>query len=261
MEINTIIFINRIIKSLSYRLSRKLLKFSLPVEYPDYCIKKLLQNLSINLIIDVGANKGQFRDLVRDAGYKNLIISFEPLLDAYKILKKKSVKDKFWIIWENIALGDSIKTERFHKTRNSVSSSIFPPLGIKDSNTSSGKYLKDIEIVDFYDVKVVTLDSIAKSIKEIAKGFYNNLSIHLKIDVEGYEKLVLLGSENFLSDVLSISLELSLQPLNKNASTYDEIVSYLKEKGFSIWSIDRGYTSERGRCYQIDLIFIREELL
>ena len=155
MAIKIIKFITRILKSFSYRISRRLLNFSLPVEYPDYCIKKLLQNLSINLIIDVGANKGQFRDLVRDAGYKNLLISFEPLVDAYKILKNKSVKDKLWIIWENIALGDSIKTERFHQTRNSVSSSIFPPLRNKDNNKSSDKYLKDTEIIDCCDVNLV----------------------------------------------------------------------------------------------------------
>ncbi len=251
----------KIIKSISYRISRKLLMFSEPKEHPDFCIKSLINNLPINLILDIGANKGQFRNLIRSSGYKKLIISFEPLLDANNFLRQRSKKDNFWIIWDNIAIGDSLKRQKLFKTKNSVSSSILPPMGLKENEQINKKYNKGTEIVDSYEVKVATLDSLSKEIKKIAKSFYSDLFIHLKIDVEGYEVFVLNGAEKFLNQVSSISIEISLDPLNKDAFTYDYVIKYLESKGFMLWSIDRGFTSEIGKCYQIDTLFIRKNLV
>ena len=44
----------------------------------------------IDLILDVGANEGQFAQGVRDHGYRKDIISFEPLSNAHSVLLKKS---------------------------------------------------------------------------------------------------------------------------------------------------------------------------
>ena len=47
-----------------------------------------LNEKKINYILDVGANNGQFVEQLRFYGYKEDIISFEPLLSAHEKLKK-----------------------------------------------------------------------------------------------------------------------------------------------------------------------------
>lgn len=66
---------------------------------------ELIFNNKINLILDVGANQGQFALNMRKLGYKEKIISFEPLSSAYNILYNHSLKDDNWIAL-NFALGN-----------------------------------------------------------------------------------------------------------------------------------------------------------
>ena len=40
-------------------------------------LRKLLAKLDINCVIDVGANRGQYGLVLRQLGYKGLIVSFE----------------------------------------------------------------------------------------------------------------------------------------------------------------------------------------
>ena len=47
---------------------------------------------NIECILDIGANIGQYAEYLRQIGFKNDIISFEPLNDAYEILKTKTKK-------------------------------------------------------------------------------------------------------------------------------------------------------------------------
>lgn len=51
---------------------------------------------SIDTIIDVGANDGQFAHEVRDRGYAGSIISFEPIREVYGKLAERFANDPLW---------------------------------------------------------------------------------------------------------------------------------------------------------------------
>jgi FkbM family methyltransferase len=57
-------------------------------------------------VFDVGANAGQYALLLRHLGYKKAIISFEPIPDTARKLRKLAAKDKQWFV-EEIALEDA----------------------------------------------------------------------------------------------------------------------------------------------------------
>ncbi|MFI4963330.1 MAG: hypothetical protein ACHP6H_05685, partial [Legionellales bacterium] len=59
----------------------------------------------INVVLDVGANTGQFGSRLRELGFKGKIISFEPILAEYQDLNKKTVNDPLWQAI-NIGLGN-----------------------------------------------------------------------------------------------------------------------------------------------------------
>jgi hypothetical protein len=73
---------------------------------PEYQLYKSLENFKIDLVLDIGANEGQFVSELRSVGYKDKIISFEPLSDAHEISAEKSRQDDAWIVHERCAIGD-----------------------------------------------------------------------------------------------------------------------------------------------------------
>jgi len=49
-------------------------------------LKKLLDLKKINVVLDVGANEGQFSHELKVIGYKGYILSFEPVNKVFNIL-------------------------------------------------------------------------------------------------------------------------------------------------------------------------------
>ena len=95
----------------SYRLI-SLRKFSGVWEQQH--LKRMLHDYGVDCVFDVGANYGQYAQMLRrKANFKGLIISFEPIPDAAAILRKLSANDPLWII-EECALSKSNGTQTFN---------------------------------------------------------------------------------------------------------------------------------------------------
>ena len=85
-----------------------------------------LRNFNIDLIMDVGANVGQFALALRSVGYTGNIVSFEPLTSAYAELCKVASQDKKWQVYKRCAVGHFDGEIQINIAGNSVSSSILP---------------------------------------------------------------------------------------------------------------------------------------
>ncbi len=206
---------------------------------------KLIREKKINVIIDVGANSGQYASLMRDYGYKETIISFEPLLDAYNKLKKLANND---LLWEtrNYALGNKNERAFINISGNSYSSSILDMLDAHVESEPQSKYIGQQEI------GIKRLDEIFEELCNVS----NN--IMLKIDVQGFEKEVLQGASNSLKSIDVVQLEMSIVPLYKDEMLFCEMIKYLKDLGFELFSLENGYfNSTTGQLLQVDGVFRR----
>ena len=76
-------FINNILKLFNLQIN----KITLSNNF-NYYIVQTLKHYKIDLVIDIGANEGQFAQNIIQYGYKNKIISFEPIKNIYEVLKK-----------------------------------------------------------------------------------------------------------------------------------------------------------------------------
>ena len=218
--------------------------------YPDFDLvrrMKIVNQYHINTLIDIGANAGQYAVNMRKIGYCGKIISFEPLKSAFAELKKNSSKDNNWIV-NNYALGNENAESRINFGSNSFFSSILNmlPTVIKSAPEAVFTSQEEIEI---------------KKIDTVFNSFCTKKdSVMIKIDTQGYEKNVLEGATESLKNIKIIQIEMSLVRLYENEMLFLEVINYLYDKGFQLFSLENGFSdSTTGRLLQVDGIFVQKE--
>lgn len=217
---------------------------------PSAQLISALKIADINLVFDIGANKGQFCRQIRNSGYCGEVVSFEPLTSARTELIKASLDDEKWFIHEQSAVGDLDSKININIAGNSFSSSVLPMLDSHSSAAVKSAYIGTEE------VPICKLDSV------LPQYLKSNSNIFIKIDTQGYEWQVLDGSTKALKHASGVLCELSLVPLYEGQHLWREVIDRLELEGFILWAVQKGFTDPRtGQSLQIDGIFLRRELL
>lgn len=199
-----------------------------------------------DLVLDVGANSGQYAMMIRRQGYSGRILSFEPLSDAHRKLQEKSGSDPLWEIHPRCALGSTAGQAEINIAGNSVSSSLLPMLTLHAEAAPESIY------TSCETTPVVTLDSAIEAYLGPAKRVY------LKIDTQGYEAEVLRGLQQKLPLVQAIELELSLSPLYAGQASWRELTARIEAAGFALMDVRKAFTDPRtGQLLQMDALFVR----
>jgi len=211
----------------------------------------LLNRLGTEVVIDIGANEGQFAADLRAAGYRGRIVSVEPLAAAHAALSRAAANDARWTVFERCAVGAVAGRARLHVAGNSVSSSLREMTDAHLAAASESKY------VAVEEVAVVTL---ADLIHRHADGSAS--SVFVKLDVQGHERDVLEGAGDHLATIGGVQLELSLVELYAGQELMNAQVDFLATRGLALWSIDRGFMDGgTGRLLQCDGTFVRESAI
>jgi len=217
-----------------------------PETSPLARLMSTLNTFEIDLVIDIGANDGQFANELRSGGYSGNIVSFEPLTSAHERLSQMSKSDPFWDVHERCAIGNSQDEIKMNISGNSVSSSILPML---DTHTNAAP---ESAYQDTETAPQNTLDSV------ITPYIEKSNSPLLKIDTQGYEWYVLDGASLTLPKVRVIIMELSFVPLYKGQRLWIESIERLEKNGFKLWAMEPVFIDpENGRTLQVDALFVR----
>lgn len=206
-----------------------------------------LHHFNIDLVLDVGANEGQFSIELRENGYKGKIVSFEPLSMAHNHLCRVSDNDSNWDVYPRSALGAYRHQAEINIASNSASSSLLPMLDAHIEAAPHAAYFSK-ELVE-----VFTLDEAMLQIP------YAEANIFLKIDTQGFEWEVLDGAIETLPKVRGALLELSFLPLYEGQKLWSDILLRMEQAGFVLWALQPGFVnSKTGRTLQMDGLFFRE---
>ena len=234
-------FIQKILRKFGYQFCK----------YPPLDVRrrlKIVEHHDISLILDVGANAGQYAREMRENGYGKKIISFEPLNAAYEKLSQKTRNDINWTA-KNFALGDRNEISKINISGHSLSSSIL------DMMPEHLKYAPESDYVDQQEIEIKTLDHIFDSLHQ------KNDVIMLKVDTQGYEQKVIEGASGSLNKILLLQLEMSLFTLYKGEILISGMMDLLKDQGFRLISLENGiYDHQTGELLQTDGIFLNESL-
>ena len=209
-------------------------------------LMKILSVHKINLVFDVGANAGHFGRYLRDAGYRGHIVSFEPLSTAWEELLRASHKDPLWEVAPRAAIGSDEGEIDIHIASNSVSSSILSMHRAHTEAAPASSYIGKER------VPLRRLDSLA------LEYLHSDSIPFLKIDTQGYEDHVLNGAGRIMNRIVGIQLELSLVPLYRGQSLWDNLTEWLKHHGFELWAVSPVLVDpQSGRLLQLDATFFR----
>ncbi len=205
----------------------------------------MLDARRVDLILDVGANVGQFAEKIFEAGYEKRIVSYEPLSRPYGILTEKSRTNPNWDV-ERLCIGDSTGEVELMISHNEIASSILGTTPVLS------EFQPEFEYVGSEKVEVTTLDAAASSVITSAEKPF------LKVDVQGFEEQVLRGAEETLARCVGLQIELSFLELYDGQMLFSEMLRGLEQKGFTPYRFYPAWIDVRdGRWLQADGLFFR----
>lgn len=207
-----------------------------------FSCKKYISKL--NTIIDVGANKGQFALAANHFFPDALIFSFEPAPNSYKNLVNNT-KLKKNICTFNFALGNNNGEVDFHLNNYTHASSILTLSDLQKSVSPKTRNHTDIK------VQLKKLDDLKDNI-EISKPSL------LKLDVQGYEKEVILGAEKILNEIDYLLVEASFVPMYEGETLFNEMNEFLKKYGFILIAPVGFLQSKDLQILQMDMLYKKE---
>jgi len=100
------------------------LRIQFGVEFIRYPLHRWIRKEGISLVIDIGANRGQFAKELLRSGFRDRIVSIEPNPKAFKVLSMEAGRHENWLAC-NEAVGE-IEGERIlHITKSDASASFY----------------------------------------------------------------------------------------------------------------------------------------
>lgn len=205
-----------------------------------------LRHFGIDLIIDVGANSGQYAAELFEKGYTGRIVSIEPQPQAHAALKLAAQRVARWEVLDAVAIGEREGEVDLNVAGNSLSSSVLPMLPLHERAAPGSASIGTIR------VPLRTLDSLVVGHVHAAAG------VLVKVDTQGYEYPVLKGAAQCIGQARLVQLELSLEPLYEGQKLWQELIAEMAARGYTVWSLQPEFCDrETGRLLQINGLFAR----
>jgi FkbM family methyltransferase len=209
-------------------------------------LKRLLRLTGADAVLDVGANTGQFGDLLLDIGFTGTLVSFEAQPDIHaRLVRHANASGRPWLVAPCAALGSERGHIEMNISANSVSSSILPMRQAHIESAPQSKYVRT------QTVSVERLDELA------ATYLAPTSTLFIKVDTQGYELEVLKGATGLLARTAALQLELSLVPLYERAPSLMDMVAYMSSRNYELFGLVPGFRDPKtGRTLQMDGFFV-----
>jgi FkbM family methyltransferase len=213
----------------------------------DRELVRLLARYEIDVVLDVGAHRGDFGAMLREAGYRGRIVSFEPLREPRAELRHRAASDDTWSVLP-YGLGDRTGQAILNVCGDfGPASSLLPMLPRHPRTVHTGKAV----------VETRRLDELWEQL--IAPGE----RVFLHLDVQGYEAQVLGGVGRFADEICGVRMGAPLVPLFAGGRLFDELLALARDQlGLTLMSLAPGLTDPNdGRMLRCDLVLLREVAL
>ena len=212
-------------------------------------LRTVFAQYAIDIVLDVGANKGQYHDFLRqDVGFKGRIISFEPVAKYANLLRARLGEDDGWMV-NHFALGSEAGEAEINVTQSpGLNSFLAARTDIVEG------YWKDDAIVGVEKVQIRTLDEVLVEMGiDCAQA-----GVYLKLDTQGFDLEVIKGGRAAMAHIRALQSEASVRPIYQGMPTYTETISALSDNGFELSGMFPVTHDKSLRLIELDFVFVNK---
>lgn len=206
---------------------------------------KLIEDMKPQLIVDGGANRGQWAKEFRSTNRHIPILSIEPIRENFLHLQELNLPNHRC---EQVALSSNTGQLTMQVASNvGMSSSIGRPLPHFSS------LYPNISFSGTEIVNAVTLDSL---------DALRNQRVYLKLDLEGHEWEALQGASRILSEtkeVVALEIETCIRPSRDGERSHYELIPILMDLGFRVHHLFTPGVTDTGEMNFIDCLLVRSK--
>lgn len=210
----------------------------------DDVLPALLRQHEIDLVIDVGANEGQFGQRVRGF-FRGELHSFEPVAQTFARLAERAGGDPLWFTHQ-VALGARGGEAQINVTRSSQMASLLPA-----APTGPERWRSSLEVTERQAVQVARLDDLLPDITALP-----GRRAFLKLDTQGFDLEVLEGASGVLDQVHLVLSELSVLRLYDGAPRWTSAIERFEAAGFTVAGLFP-IARDAGRIVEFDCLLVR----
>jgi FkbM family methyltransferase len=215
----------------------------------DWALAEVLRTRDINCVIDVGGNKGQFAQRLRQLGYAGRIVSFEPSPTVLPEITAAAARDLDWIV-RPVALSSEAGEAELRLHKEPQLNSLLDELpGVIDQ----------IPKMERIGTATIALSTLEAEFPQVTAGIAEP-RVLLKSDTQGHELEVLRGAgEKGLDEaVLAVLVELVPQPIYSGQPAMTTVMDTIISDGFMVVAFEPLFESSDGlRPVELDGLFMR----
>jgi FkbM family methyltransferase len=233
----------------SYRLIDQKKLYTL---WEENHLRRLLAHYDVDCVFDVGANYGQYAQMLRRrANYQGLIISFEPTPEAASVLRERAACDPKWVIEEE-ALSTHDGEQIFNIMSNSEFSSLSSP-----RHDEIGLFRNMNKVEQSFSVKTETLITAYRRLKKA----YNFRRPFLKLDTQGHDVMIVTHGKPIIKEFVGLQSELTIKPIYSESVDYREALKIYEACGFALSAFVPNNAGHFPQLIETDCIMVRGDLL
>lgn len=200
----------------------------------------------LSVVVDIGANRGQFALAVRRWAPRALVVSFEPLNSPAGIYRRVFAGDDRVMLHQS-AIGSVSAMQTMHVSARDDSSSLLPISSLQTTMfPGTGE-------VGTAKVRVATLDEFISTDDLQSPAM-------LKLDVQGFELDALRGCESLLRHFDRVYCECSFVEFYSGQKLAGEVVDWLSDRGFFLIGKFNPTFDLHGQLVQADFLFGRKSV-
>ena len=204
----------------------------------------------VNVVLDVGANKGQYARSLRRAGYKGRIISFEPVAETFEELQRAASDDPAWTVHQ-VALGREDGSVEMNVVPGTLSS-MLPPTDF------GAKRYERLKAADVQQVPVRRLDGI---LDELLGGAPDPRP-YLKLDTQGFDLEAFVGLGKRAEDFVGMQSEVAFLQIYEGMPRFPESLATYEAAGFEVAGLHPVSRERRtARVLEFDCVMVRADAL
>jgi len=209
-------------------------------------VAALIDMYDVNLVVDVGANTGQYGERLRRAGYTGRIVSFEPVPDAFAELERTAAADPAWSAYP-YALGREDGTTTINVVPGTLSSVLAP------TRFGAKRYTRLRDPVE-HEVPLRRLEGL---LDELLAGTETPRP-YLKLDTQGFDLEVFAGLGERAGDFVGMQAEVALMKIYEGMPRLPEALAVYESAGFEVTALyPVSRQSQTARVLEFDCVLVR----